>query len=122
MLDDPNFKPKPDSTEAGGTKKLRLARLPGKGRRRGGNPDEPVCIALSSDEEGEDEENSRSSLAESGHGEQRAQELQGEYGLGDTTPHSTTVTGLTGLAGTGLTWVHLGRTVMGRTRHILWTR
>ena len=87
MLDDPNFKPKPDSTEAGGTKKLRLARLPGKGRRRGGNPDEPVCIALSSDEEGEDEENSRSSLAESGHGEQRAQELQGEYGLGDTTPH-----------------------------------
>ena len=104
MLDDPNFKPKPDSTEAGGTKKLRLARLPGKARRRGGNPDEPVCIALSSDEEGEDEENSRwgvgtarvdfksvikkssaanvnkcrSSLAESGHGEQRAQEVQGE--------------------------------------------
>jgi len=81
VLDDPNFKPKPDSTEAGGTKKLRLARLPGKARRRGGNPDEPVCIALSSDEEGEDEENSRSSLAESGHGEQRAQELQGEESL-----------------------------------------
>ena len=40
-------------------------RLPGKRNRRPGNPDEPVCIALSSDEEGGDEdENSRSSTAE----------------------------------------------------------
>ena len=40
-------------------------RLPGKRNRRPGNPDEPVCIALSSDEEGgDDDENSRSSTAE----------------------------------------------------------
>merc|ERR1719430_1418391 len=65
ILDDPSYKPKPDSTELMGTKKLRLARLPGKRNRRPGNPDEPVCIALSSDEEGGDEdENSRSSTAE----------------------------------------------------------
>ena len=43
IVDDPNFKPKPDSTEVLASKKaLRLARLPGKSRRRGGNPDEPV--------------------------------------------------------------------------------
>ena len=42
-----------------------MLRLPGKRNRRPGNPDEPVCIALSSDEEGGDEdENSRSSTAE----------------------------------------------------------
>ena len=42
-----------------------MFRLPGKRNRRPGNPDEPVCIALSSDEEGGDEdENSRSSTAE----------------------------------------------------------
>merc|ERR1719341_2539043 len=65
ILDDPSYKPKPDSTELMGTKKLRLARLPGKRNRRPGNPDEPVCIALSSDEEGGDEdENSRSSNTE----------------------------------------------------------
>merc|ERR1719266_3121098 len=55
ILDDPSYKPKPDSTELMGTKKLRLARLPGKRNRRPGNPDEPVCIALSSDEEGGDD-------------------------------------------------------------------
>ena len=42
-----------------------MLRLPGKRNRRPGNPDEPVCIALSSDEEGGDEdENSRSSTAD----------------------------------------------------------
>ena len=81
ILDDPSYKPKPDSTELMGTKKLRLhrfpkytpvlvgkvfmttsVRIPGKRSRRPGNPDEPVCIALSSDEEGgEEDENSRTS-------------------------------------------------------------
>ena len=45
ILDDPSYKPKPDSTELMGTKKLRLARIPGKRNRWPGNPDEPVCIA-----------------------------------------------------------------------------
>ena len=39
-----------------------MVRIPGKRSRRPGNPDEPVCIALSSDEEGgEEDENSRTS-------------------------------------------------------------
>jgi len=62
LLDDPAFKPKPDSTDHVGKKALRGVRLPTKNRRKA-NPDEPVCIALSSDEEGEDE-NSSSSLVE----------------------------------------------------------
>ena len=62
LLDDPAFKPKPDSTDHMAKKALRGVRLPTKNRRKA-NPDEPVCIALSSDEEGDDE-NSRSSLVE----------------------------------------------------------
>jgi len=62
LLDDPAFKPKPDSTDHMAKKALRGVRLPTKNRRKA-NPDEPVCIALSSDEEGDDD-NSRSSLVE----------------------------------------------------------
>ena len=49
ILDDPNFKPKPDSTEALAKKALRLARpLGSKSRKRQGvGEGEPVCIALS---------------------------------------------------------------------------
>lgn len=66
VVDDPAFKPKPDSTtivstdkqregKGGSGSSLRSLRMPNK--KRGGNPDEPVCIALSSDEgEGEEEE------------------------------------------------------------------
>jgi len=61
LLDDPAFKPKPDSTDNMAKKALRGIRLP-KNRRKA-NPDEPVCIALSSDEEGDDD-NSRSSMVE----------------------------------------------------------
>ena len=85
ILDDPSYKPKPDSTELMGTKKLRLARIPGKQNRRPGNPDEPVCIALSSDEEGGDEdENSRSSTAEQAgdqQGRRAGLEEQGDDGV-----------------------------------------
>jgi len=62
LLDDPAFKPKPDSTDHVAKKALRGVRLPTKNRRKA-NPDEPVCIALSSDEEGDDD-NSRSSLVD----------------------------------------------------------
>ena len=58
LLDDPTFKPKPDSTENGtivitnpGAKKvLRNVRLPSKSKKRN-NADEPVCIALSDSED-----------------------------------------------------------------------
>ena len=54
-----------------------MFRLPGKRNRRPGNPDEPVCIALSSDEEGGDEdENSRSSTAEQA-GDQQGRRVGG---------------------------------------------
>merc|ERR1719369_309672 len=61
LLDDPAFKPKPDSTDNMAKSALRRMRVPTK--RRKANPDEPVCIALSSDEEGDDD-NSRSSMVE----------------------------------------------------------
>jgi len=57
VVDDPAFKPKPDSTNEE-AKKLRAMRPLGAKNRKKGNPDEPVCIALSSDEEGGDDENS----------------------------------------------------------------
>ena len=60
LLDDPAFKPKPDSTE--NKKALRGVRLPNKANRKKASADEPVCIALSSDEEGD--EDSRSSAHE----------------------------------------------------------
>lgn len=68
IMDDPTCKPKPDSTEDNQKKaSLRAMRLPTKNRRRGGNPDEPVCIALSSDEEDEPvEEQSETVVAEDG--------------------------------------------------------
>ena len=58
LLDDPTYKPKPDSTENGtivitnpGAKKvLRNVRLPSKSKKRN-NADEPVCIALSDSED-----------------------------------------------------------------------
>jgi len=86
ILDDPSYKPKPDSTELMGTKKLRLHRIPGKRSRRPGNPDEPVCIALSSDEEGgEDDENSRTSNHEGNAADQQSRrvgvEEQGDDGV-----------------------------------------
>merc|ERR1719447_151125 len=76
ILDDPSYKPKPDSTELMGTKKLRLHRIPGKRSRRPGNPEEPVCIALSSDEEGgEDDENSRTSNHEGNAADQQSRRV-----------------------------------------------
>jgi sentrin-specific protease 7 len=55
VVDDPAFRPKPDSTNEDAAKKsLRAMRIPNKNRRKG-NPDEPMCIALSSDEEDNDE-------------------------------------------------------------------
>ena len=53
LLDDPAFKPKPDSTLAPAgdkNKALRGVRMPNKNRKRN-NADEPVCIALSDSEE-----------------------------------------------------------------------
>ena len=57
LLDDPAYKPKPDSTENGtivitntAKKVLRNVRLPSKSKKRN-NADEPVCIALSDSEE-----------------------------------------------------------------------
>ena len=60
------------STYAHGWWHILILRLPGKRNRRPGNPDEPVCIALSSDEEGgEEDDNSRSSTAEHQVGDQQ---------------------------------------------------
>ena len=56
LLDDPAFRPKPDSTDSTAKKSsaLRGVRPPNKNRKR--NNDEPVCIALSdSEEDGEDD-------------------------------------------------------------------
>eukprot|EP00092_Neocalanus_flemingeri_P016495 GFUD01017849.1.p1 GENE.GFUD01017849.1~~GFUD01017849.1.p1 ORF type:complete len:1547 (+),score=557.86 GFUD01017849.1:282-4922(+) len=85
LLDDPAFKPKPDSTDHVAKKALRGVRLPSKNRRKA-NPDEPVCIALSSDEEGDDD-NSRSSLVEA------AEIGQEETGEGCLIPDANIVDG-----------------------------
>ena len=49
ILDDPSFKPKPDSTDA--TKKaLRDVRVPNKNRKRN-NAEEPLCIDIDSEDD-----------------------------------------------------------------------
>ena len=55
LLDDPAYKPPPDSTDGSDKKVLRNVRLPSKNRKKTAN-DEPVCIALSDSEEEADDE------------------------------------------------------------------
>ena len=53
ILDDPSYKPKPDSTDAN-KKALRDVRVPNKNRRKN-NAEEPLCIDIDSeDDAGED--------------------------------------------------------------------
>jgi len=76
-IDDPQLKPKPDSTHETAKKAaLRGVRIPNKSRRKGAASDEPVCIALSSDEE-EDENSNMSS------GQQSSSEINLEGTSGD---------------------------------------